>query len=189
MASALWADRTDEEIRQAPFTEEDARLVYAREHGFETWDDLISRVTLLASRTDTVPTEPFMAAFAALQSGNVVGFEAVLRANPRMVNERGTNGNTVLNLAVSFASKRDWKGGLSAIEALLAGGSDVNDANDRAGHHSMELPTRTNRELRTSCLRKARPWMPKRTARGALRWSLRCSGGIARSPICLRAMR
>ena len=40
MASAL-CRRTDEEIRQAPFTEEaDARLVYAREHGFETWDDL-----------------------------------------------------------------------------------------------------------------------------------------------------
>ena len=60
-----FADRTDEEIRQAPFTEEDARLVYAREHGFETWDELISRVNLLASRTDTATTEPFMAAFDA----------------------------------------------------------------------------------------------------------------------------
>ena len=44
-----FSDRSDEEILQAPFTEEDARLVYAREHGFETWDDLASRVTLLAS--------------------------------------------------------------------------------------------------------------------------------------------
>jgi ankyrin repeat protein len=126
-----FADLTDEEIRQAPFTEEDARLVYAREHGFETWDDLIGRVALLASRTDMATTEPFMAAFGALKSGDVAGFEALLRANPRLANERGTNGNTLLNLAVSFAGKPDWKEGLSAIEALLAAGSDVNDPNDR----------------------------------------------------------
>jgi ankyrin repeat protein len=126
-----FADRTDEEIRQAPFAEEDARLVYAREHGFETWDDLTSRVTLLASRADMATTEPFMAAFRTLESGNVAGFEALLRANPRLANERGTNGNTLLNLAVSFAGKPDWKDGLSAIEALLAAGADVNDANDR----------------------------------------------------------
>jgi ankyrin repeat protein len=126
-----FADWTDEEIRQAPFTEEDARLVYAREHGFETWDDLTSRVNRLASTTDATTTEPFMAAFGALQSGNVASFEAFLRANPRLVNERGTNGNTLLNLAVSFAAKPNWKGGVSAIEALLVAGADVNDANDR----------------------------------------------------------
>jgi ankyrin repeat protein len=126
-----FADRTDEEIRLAPFTEEDARLVYAREHGFETWDDLTSRVNLLASRTDAPTTEPFMTAFGALQSGNVARFEALLRANPSLVHQRGTNGNTLLNLAVSIAAKRDWKGGASAVEALLAAGSDANDANDR----------------------------------------------------------
>ena len=49
----------------------------------------------------------------------------------RLANERGTNGNTLLNLAVSFASKPDWKGGASAIEALLEAGADANDANDR----------------------------------------------------------
>jgi len=126
-----FADRTDEEIRLAPFTEEDARLVYARAHGFETWDDLTSRVNLLASRTDIATTEPFMAAFSALQSGDVAAFEALLRAHPGLPNERGTNGNTLLNLAVSFAGRPDWKGGVSAIEALLAAGADVNDANDR----------------------------------------------------------
>jgi ankyrin repeat protein len=130
-----FADWTDEEIRQAPFTEDDARLVYAREHGFETWDDLTSRVNLLASSTDAATTEPLLAAFNALQSGNVSAFGALLRANPRLAHERGTNGNTLLNLAVSFASKPDWKGGatagVSVIEALLAADSDVNDANDR----------------------------------------------------------
>lgn len=126
-----FADRTDEEIRQAPFTEEDARLVYAREHGFETWDDLTSRVNRLASTADIATTEPFMAAFSALQSGNVAGFEELLRANPGLAHDRGTNANTLLNLAVSFAGRPDWKGGSSAIEALLAAGADVSDANDR----------------------------------------------------------
>lgn len=112
-----FAVRTDDEIRLAPFTEEDARLVYAREHGFETWDDLTSRVNLLASRADIATTEPFMAAFSALQAGDVVSVEALLRANPGLANERGTNGNTLLNLAVSFAGRPDWKGGVSAIEA------------------------------------------------------------------------
>ena len=126
-----FADRSDEEIRQAPFTEEDARLVYAREHGFENWDDLVSRVSLLASATDVAATEPFMAAFAALQSADVAAFAALLRAHPHLANERGTNGNTLLNLAVSFAGRSDWKHGASAVEALLAAGADVNDANDR----------------------------------------------------------
>src|SRR6202167_4670418 len=160
-----FSDWTDEEIRQAPFTEEDARLVYAREHGFETWDDLTARVNVLASATPT--TEPFMAAFAALQSGNVTGFEAVLRANPRLVNERGTNGNTLLNLAVSFASKPDWKGGVSAIETLLAAGSDVNDANDRGWTPLHAAAYANKRRSRASCWRKARRWMRKRTARAA----------------------
>ena len=124
-----FSDRTDEEIRQAPFTEEDARLVYAREHGFETWDDLTNRVNLLCSNPSAATTEPFMAAFAALQSGDHRRLSKLCSArNPRLASERGTNGNTLLNLAVSLAGRPDWKGGLSSIEALLAAGADVNDA-------------------------------------------------------------
>jgi ankyrin repeat protein len=124
-------DRSDEEIRQAAFTEEDARLVYAREHGFETWDDLANRVSLLASNPATASSEPFMAAFAALGSGDVPAFQALLHRNPRLSGERGTNGNTLLNLAVSFAGRPDWKGGISPIAALLAAGADVNEGNHR----------------------------------------------------------
>ena len=126
-----FADRSDEEIRRAPFTEEDARLVYAREHGFETWEDLASRVSLVASNPAAAITEPFLTAFAALQSGDAASFETLLRANPRLASERGTNGNTLLNLAVSLASKPGWNAGLSPIAALLTAGADVNDANDR----------------------------------------------------------
>ncbi len=124
-------DRSDEEIRQAPFTLDDARLVYAREHGFDTWDELATRVNVLASNAAAATTEPFLSAFAALRSGDVGCFEALLRTNPRLAGERGTNGNTLLNLAVSFATKPDWKGGVTPIEALLAAGSDVNQGNNR----------------------------------------------------------
>ncbi len=120
-----FADLSDDEIRQAPFTEDDARLVYAREHGFETWDELASRVGFLAANPATA-AEPFLAAFAALQSGDAAGFEALLRANPSLASERGTNGNTLLNLAVSLAGAD-----LSPIEALLAAGADPKEGNDR----------------------------------------------------------
>lgn len=126
-----FCDRSDEEILQAPFTGEDARLVYAREHGFDTWDDLAARVNVLASNAAAAATEPFMSAFRAVRSGDVGGIEALLRANPRLARERGTNGNTLLNLAVSFAGKPAWKGGVSSIAALLAAGSDVNQGNNR----------------------------------------------------------
>jgi ankyrin repeat protein len=127
----LFADKSDEEILRAPLSEEDAKLVYAREHGFETWDDLASRVNHLASHPPTAASEPFMAAFAALESGNADGFRDSLRTNPHLARERGTNGNTLLNLAVSFAGKSDWKGGLSPIEALIEAGADVSEENDR----------------------------------------------------------
>ena len=126
-----FADSSDEEIRQSSFTVEDARLVYAREHGFETWQDLTSRVNLLAANPKAAAAEPFLAAFTALQSGDIAAFQALLRANPRLAGERGTNGNTLLNLAVSFASKPQWNAGLSAIHTLLEAGAGVNDANDR----------------------------------------------------------
>jgi ankyrin repeat protein len=123
--------RSDEEIRQAPFMEADAQLVYAREHGFDSWDDLARRVNLLASASSPETTEPFMAAFQALQSADVAALNSLLRGNPRVARDRGTNGNTLLNLAVSIAGIVNLDVGLALVEALLAAGADLNDANDR----------------------------------------------------------
>ena len=121
---------SDEEIRQAPFSEADARLVYAREHGFDGWDELAARVNALAADPKAAEGEPFLAAFRALESGNVAALRALLRSDARLARERGTNGNTLLNLAVSLAAK----GGESrraCMDAVLAAGADVNEANDR----------------------------------------------------------
>ncbi len=117
-----FSDRSDAEILQAPFTEADARLVYAREHGFETWEDLTLRAQALAANPEQ---EPFLTAFTELQSGDLPQFEARLQSNSSLGQQRGTNGNTLLNLAVSLA-----KDNTAAVEILLPL-SDVNAANDR----------------------------------------------------------
>jgi len=122
---------SDGEILRAPFTEADARLVYAREHGFETWEELALRVTRLASLPATGATEPFAQAFQALESGDTAALQSMLRKHSSLAQQRGTNGNTLLNLAVSLAAKAPAELGLALVEALLAAGADVNEANNR----------------------------------------------------------
>lgn len=123
---------SDDEILRAPLTEADAQLVYAREHGFERWSDLVQRVDLLASAAHPEATEPFLAAFRALQAGDAAALDSLLRGHPRLAHELGTNGNTLLNLAVSLAARSDrGPAGMAPVETLLAAGADVNVANDR----------------------------------------------------------
>ncbi|MFN7996891.1 MAG: ankyrin repeat domain-containing protein [Bryobacteraceae bacterium] len=122
---------SDEEIRQAPFDEADAQLVYAREHGFDTWNELVQRVNRLASDAGARAAEPFLSAFRALQDGDLEALQALLRRNPRLAHERGTNGNTLLNLAASIVAKANPDAGSALVEALLSAGADVNGANDR----------------------------------------------------------
>jgi len=122
---------SDEEILQARFTEADAQIVYAKEHGFDTWDDLIQRVNLLASSENPEATEPFLAAFRALKAGDLAKLGSLLQRHPRLAQQRGTNGNTLLNLAVSLAAKSKPDLAMAFVSALAAAGADVNDPNDR----------------------------------------------------------
>jgi ankyrin repeat protein len=122
---------SDVEILDAPFTEADAKLVYARQHGFDTWEEFTERVQRVASDSDAEVTEPFLAAFRALQSWDVPAFQMLLHRNPQLARERGTNGNTLLNLSVSLAAQAKADDALTLIETLVAAGADVNDANDR----------------------------------------------------------
>jgi ankyrin repeat protein len=110
---------SDSEVRAAEFTQDDARLVLAREHGFESWADLERHITSLSSgRT----VEPFMQAFRALEAGDTAQFEIVLRQDPTLLNARGTNGNTLLNLAASLKQ-------LDAVRILIEAGTNVNIGN------------------------------------------------------------
>jgi ankyrin repeat protein len=119
---------SDDQILTAQFTEQDAQLVYAREHGFETWNDLVQRVSLLASASNLDSTEPFLAAFRALEAGDAATLRSLLASYPRLPQERGTNGNSLLNLAGSLAARTK---NLSLFEIVLAAGANVNEPNDR----------------------------------------------------------
>lgn len=121
---------SDEEILRAPFNEADARLVYAREHGFETWDELVLRVNVLASASNPEEGEPFLAAFRALEDGDTTRLASLLKRHRNLTRQRGTNGNSLLNLAVSLAPKAKFDSAL-ILNELLSAGADVNDANDR----------------------------------------------------------
>ena len=135
----------DDAIRSAArtgtFTLDDARLVYAREHGFSSWQDLaqyLSRVNLGEAG------EPFM---QVVEAGKRLDFPRVLelfRAHPDLVRARGTNGNTLLNLACGLApcavpaneEEREAIASmdgdrLAPVRLLLASGADPNQANDR----------------------------------------------------------
>jgi ankyrin repeat protein len=115
----LFTGAGDEEIANAVFTIDDARLVYARQHGFKRWDDFAAHVEAMA-RGEV--EEPFKTAFEAIQSGDVARLRTLLEAVPEMALARGTNGNTLLNLA----------GGRGAIvRLLLEAGADPAVANDR----------------------------------------------------------
>lgn len=138
----LWhprfGDASDDEIRSAPFTLEDAKLVYARQHGFATWTHLSDYLDGLAANGE--PNE-FMAVFEAGKARDWRRVRALLTANPDLVRERGTNGNSLLNLASSLVAcppSGAMFDGVSAtperlapLQLLLAAGADANQPNDR----------------------------------------------------------
>ena len=124
-----FADSSDQQILDAPFSQEDAQLIYAREHGFDTWADLLNRVKAIGQNKDG-RDEPFRSAFQSLQSADLSSLQATLRVHPQIAKERGTNGNTLLNLAVSLAATKHHNE-CQLISALLDAGADVNEGNDR----------------------------------------------------------
>lgn len=132
-----FADASDEKIRRAAtsrsFTRADARLVYARQHGCASWDGFVEYLR----RLDTgEAAEPFMEVVEAGRSGDWGRATALLGTHPDLVRARGTNGNTLLNLASSLvacpppgaatSSER-----LAPVQLLLEAGADPNQGNDR----------------------------------------------------------
>lgn len=117
-----FGEATDEQVQAAAFSTEDARLILARQHGFGSWTELAAHIQALA-RGDG-GGEPFLAAFRAIEAGDAAALLACLDTHPELVHARGTNGNSLLNLA----------GGCKALECsllLLERGADPDVANDR----------------------------------------------------------
>lgn len=115
------------------FTLDDARLVYAREHGHPTWERFAEHLRRLGSGKTT---EPFLDVVEAGRRGDWARVQAILGAHPDLARARGTNGNTLLNLASSMvpcpppgAAKDPER--LAPLRLLLEAGADPNQANDR----------------------------------------------------------
>ncbi len=111
---------SDDAIAASPFSVDDARIVYARQNGSPDWDQFMTRVSKTAKPT------AFARAFAALDRRDIVSFRAVIDEAPAIIRERGTNGNSLLNLAVALGNGDD-----GFVELLLAAGADPNVPNDR----------------------------------------------------------
>jgi ankyrin repeat protein len=116
-----FADASLGEIRRAQLNIDDARLVHAREHGFDRWEDLERHVSaLIAGQVE----EPFTRAFEAIRDDDLTSFSAALASHPDLPNARGTNGNSLLSLAVYFDR-------LEMAQALLDAGADADLPNDK----------------------------------------------------------
>jgi ankyrin repeat protein len=126
-----FAGMPDAAIAAAPFDLDAARLVYARQHGSPSWDAFVKRLGEMAGGQRH---EPFRDAFVALENRQWEQFHSLVRAHPDLMRARGTNGNTLLNLAISLAGRMSSPPPREATEILdlfLAAGADVNQANDR----------------------------------------------------------
>jgi ankyrin repeat protein len=113
------ASETD--IRNAALTQADAELIQAREHGFATWDAFAQHIEALGKGE---VSEPFRRAFEAIRADDLDAFKSLLAAYPDLVNAKGTNGNRLLSLAMSFGRNE-------MFEALLAAGADPDLPNNK----------------------------------------------------------
>ena len=121
----------DDEIQSAAFDIDGARLVYARQHGCDDWPAFAAFLQAVAGGRRS---EPFRDAFEALKSQRWDRFAALIQQHPDLLRARGTNGNTLLNLATSLAGQLCEAlptHALRLFDLFVAGGADVNAANDR----------------------------------------------------------
>jgi ankyrin repeat protein len=115
-------DGTDgavEEFRRwdAPVTEQGARAVIAREHGFASWGALRRHVASLREGG-----EPFARAYRAVERHDVEGLRQQLDRFPDLVRAVGTNGNDLLGMATATCDER-------LVALLLERGAEVRHAN------------------------------------------------------------
>ena len=116
-----YANATDAEIEAASITQEEAELIQAREHGFDSWEALAAAVEALKADSSK---EPFRLAFEAIEAEDAARLDALLQQHPSLAQASGTNGNQLLHFAVNHDDLR-------LVSVLLAAGADPDAANDK----------------------------------------------------------
>jgi ankyrin repeat protein len=79
--------KTVDAVKGAALDLDDARLVVAHQHAFDTWADLVAFTTDVARDG---PTSRFEAAVEAVVSGDLAGLASMLREHPDLVRARST---------------------------------------------------------------------------------------------------
>src|SRR5258708_7829097 len=117
----LPARATPEQPRwAAPIDMDRARLVLARQHGFDTWEAFKRSV----AATREGDEEPFLQSVRAIRVDDGAALAVLLGRYPGLVAARGTNGNDLAGLATAMAR-------LAIVRLLLDRGADPATANDR----------------------------------------------------------
>lgn len=116
-----YAGASASEIKAATLTDDDARLIYARDHGFDNWHALTAHLEALRNGQ---AEEPFAAAFEAIKAGDLDRLKELLATHPELISARGTNDNTLLNLAVGNRQPE-------ASKILIEAGADADLPNNR----------------------------------------------------------
>jgi ankyrin repeat protein len=101
----------------APLTQDGARAVVARQHGFATWAALRRHVAGLRESG-----EPFARAYRAVEAHDVEGLRAALERFPDLASAVGTNGNDLLGMAGATCDER-------LVRVLLDAGADPTRGN------------------------------------------------------------
>src|SRR5215213_789011 len=116
-----YAEASESEIRVAQLTQADAELILAREHGFETFEAFAGYVEALREQR---VSEPFALAFRAIKADDRARLNELLALHPRLANAAGTNGNRLLQLALSFRRT-------AMVQDLLAADADADLPNNK----------------------------------------------------------
>lgn len=143
------------QLRPAALGLEDAAWVVARQHGFATWAEFARHIEDLAA--GRAGSAPFLEAFAAIEQRDVAALGRQLRQHPDLVRARGTNGNSLLNLAAGCQA-------LACAHLLLERGAPPDLANDRGWTPLHQAGYSDQSEL--AALLLARGANPRRSAHG-----------------------
>ena len=158
-----YGDASDATIHESSLSMEDARLVYARQHGFESWRTFARHLRQLPS---TAEGEPFLAVFEAARRGDWHDAASLLQSQRDVVHAYGTNGNTLLNLAASLLpcpTRAELDAGsvrperLDAMRMLLDAGASASAANDRGWTPLHQAAYRNDPEMAALLLEHGAP--------------------------------
>ena len=89
-----FAAKSDAEVSEGEPTLQDGRLVYAKEHGFDSWESMAKRVVALF---EGEAGDSYEAVIRPIEKGELETVKEIVRAEPKLLHEVGSTGKTPLH--------------------------------------------------------------------------------------------